>query len=436
MVAPLAVTAACVGMVGAASIGSAAGPLTPAVVRATVACTGWTSESDPPATIRVLRTAGADAGTVAVVPFRDYVNVVMAAEWGPGNPTEALRAGAVAVKEYAWYRAMVWRGKTADDGSCYDVVDSTVDQVYAPEAHAPVGPLTAAVDATWAITALRSGHLFATHYEGGSNVGCAADADGRRLFQNSAMRCARDGMTAEAILGAYYFPDVEVVGSLSTGPSASASPSATPVAPATTTLTLAAGSDVVTWGHGVRLAARLAANGSQAVGGRTVHLQRSTDGVAWTTIADLATDTAGTADVTQRPATNATYRLALDATVDLSAATSPGVRVVVRRLARMQPGAAAATRHVARGTTVSFATLVRPASATAAPGPVEYRLLHLVGRAWVVARTWTVTPDAAGWARLRVTLASGGSWTVRAAARGTDTNAGSAWAAGPRYDVQ
>jgi hypothetical protein len=426
----LAVAVAFVATLAAMPAASPSGSMGPSTVRAAAACTGWTSETLPPTTIRVLRTEGDAAGSVQVVPFRDYVNVVMAAEWGPSNPTEALKAGAVAVKEYAWYRAMVWRGKSADDGSCYDVADSTLDQVYAPERRTPSPALAAAVDSTWETSVRKAGHLFATHYQGGADVACAADADGRWLFQTSAMRCARDGMTAEAILGAYYWPDVEIVGA---GPVV---PSPSPVTPQAPSLTLMAGDSIITWGQDVRLTAGLTPPGTVGAGGRTVHLQRSLDRVAWDTAADLTTDASGAAIRVERPATNAYYRLVFEAATDLTEATSPVVRVLVRRLAHLQPGAAPTTRRVAPGTTVTFTTVARPARTADESGPVGYRLLRLVGRAWVVSRSWTVMPNAAGVARLRVTLPSAGTWTVRAVALRTATNAIGTWSMGPRYDVR
>jgi peptidoglycan hydrolase-like amidase len=120
-----------------APVGGPPGSVWPAAALAAATCTGWTSDSVPPTTIRVLRTAGPASGSVQAVPFHDYVTVVMAAEWGSGNPAEVLKAGAVAVKEYAWYHAMFWRGGSAADGSCYDVVDSSMDQVFAPETRVP-----------------------------------------------------------------------------------------------------------------------------------------------------------------------------------------------------------------------------------------------------------------------------------------------------------
>ena len=174
-------------------------------------CTGWTSETTPPATIRVYRTGGPAKGTVQTVPFRKYVSTVLAVEFGASIPTEALRVGAIAVKQYAWYRAMSWRGKIAPDGNCYDVVDSTLDQLYEPEVRSAKPSQLDAIDATWGIRVTRGGRLFAIHYQGGSAVDCGTDADGRILYQQSLYKCARQGMLLDAILHRYLDP-VEVVG--------------------------------------------------------------------------------------------------------------------------------------------------------------------------------------------------------------------------------
>ena len=514
----------------------------PPTALAAATCTGWTSDNLPPTTIRVLRTTGPGLGSVQVVPFHDYVTVVMAAEWGSGSPAEALKAGAVAVKEYAWYHAMFWRGKSAADGSCYDVVDSSIDQIYAPETRIPAASVAAAVDATWGISVRKGTSLFATHYQGGANVACGANADGWHLYQVSAMHCAQDGMTAEAILDTYYGPGLEIVGgppgpagvaialsflaqpsdgaagvafpvqpvvavvdaagqtvtagtssdatvSLTLAPptpdaptpgastpgasltctgglsrtavaglttfegcqlSAAASgavlvASAAGLAPASTLpfsvvpaaplLTLAAAGTVITWGQDVELAAGLVPPGPASAGGRTLHLQRSIDGIDWAPVADLATDANGTAGVVDRPASNTFYRLVFDGAADLAPATSPVVRVLVRHLVQLRPDNRGAVRRVSRGTTVTFSTLVRPLPASVTPGRVEYRLFLLVGHSWVLKRSWTVTLDAASTARLRVSFGSPGSWSVRAVALSTPTNAMSALSPGQRYDV-
>lgn len=516
----------------AAPVGGPSGSLWPPTVSAAATCTGWTSDSLPPTTIRVLRTAGPASGSVQVVPFHDYVTVVMAAEWGSDNPPEALKAGAVAVKEYAWYYAMVWRGRSAADGSCYDVVDSTMDQVYAPETHAPAASITEAVDATWGISLLESGSLFLTHYDAGADVACGANADGLHLYQVSAMRCAEGGMTAGAILDTYYGPGIEIVGAppdsagtalalsfiaqpaggtagvifpvqpivavvdasgqtvtagtlsgatvslalaaptlgasltctgglsrtavagLTTfegcqlsgaapgavlvASAAGLAPASAPpfsVAPEAPSLTLATSGTIITWGQDAPLAAGLLPPGPEGVTGRPVQLQRSIDGIGWAPVADLTTDANGRAGVVARPATNIFYRLVFNGAPDLAQATSPVVRVLVRRLVQLRPDNGGAVRRVARGTAVTFATLVRPLLASVTPGRVEYGLFLLVGHAWVLKRSWTVTPDAAGAAHLVVTFGSRGSWSVRAMALPTATNANSAWSPGERYDV-
>lgn len=189
-------------------------------------CTGWRSSSVPPTTIRVLRTHGPSAGRVQTVNFRTYVNTVMPAEWGPTHPREALRAGAVAIKQYAWYHAMYWRGRSAT-GGCYDVVDSTNDQVYSPETKRPSPVHISAVDATWGWSMLRNGRFFPSGYRAGAKVACGADSSGTVMYQNGASRCARDGKTATEILMIYYGRSVEVRGDVD-APAVAATPKPTP----------------------------------------------------------------------------------------------------------------------------------------------------------------------------------------------------------------
>src|SRR5437899_1086570 len=96
---------------------------------ATAHCTGWTSTTRPPTTIRVYRTG---LHRTVSVNFRQYVRVVVASEWGPTHPPASLRAGAIAIKQFGWYFAMHWRGGRDGAGRCYDVVDTPHDQVYNP----------------------------------------------------------------------------------------------------------------------------------------------------------------------------------------------------------------------------------------------------------------------------------------------------------------
>src|ERR687892_114654 len=116
-------------------------------------CGTYRSETEPPATIRVFRTA---TGAVETVDFRAYVKNVLSREWISSWTTESLRAGALAVKHYAWYQVLHWRGGTNAAGECFDVRDDTADQVYDP-ARPNYATAAAAVDATWTTLATRAG---------------------------------------------------------------------------------------------------------------------------------------------------------------------------------------------------------------------------------------------------------------------------------------
>jgi hypothetical protein len=198
--------------------------LAPAVSAAE--CTGWNSSSVPPEAIRVLRTHGSAAGRVQRVDFKSYVEVVFPAELGPQHPREMLRAQAVAIKQYAWYHAMNWRGRSAA-GGCYDVVDSTMDQLYSPETRRPAAAHIAAVEDTWNWAMHRSGRLFASGYRAGSSVACGADAGRGVMMQASASRCARDGKSASEILRIYYGSAIRILNAEDVAAPAAAKPKPT-----------------------------------------------------------------------------------------------------------------------------------------------------------------------------------------------------------------
>jgi preprotein translocase subunit SecG len=178
----------------------------PPVVQGAV-CTGWSSTTTPPPTIRVLRTG---TGAVETVDFKTYVKVVMPAEWPSTWSQEVLRAGAVAIKQYAWYYTMTWRGGTAT-GGCYDVRDDSNDQIYSPTRTQYANQIQA-VESTWSESITKSGSFVFTGYRPGTNVACGADADGYHLFQRSALNCAIDGKTGEQILDIYYGPGLTIQG--------------------------------------------------------------------------------------------------------------------------------------------------------------------------------------------------------------------------------
>jgi len=164
-------------------------------------CGGYGSQTTPPPTVRVYRAA---AGTVETVDFRAYLKNVLSREWISSWTTESLRAGALAVKDYAWYQVLHWRGYVSAGGQCFDLFDTTRDQVYDPSR--PIyAPMAAAVDATWTTLALRNGLVVPTYYNAGSpKERCGANANGWQMFQWGSQACGLDGLSAAQIMSVYY----------------------------------------------------------------------------------------------------------------------------------------------------------------------------------------------------------------------------------------
>lgn len=180
----------------------------------TAACgTAWTSRTEPPPTILVLRTG---TGAVQEVNLKRYVAVVMASgEWPTTLHRAVLEAGAHAVKQYAWYYALKGNHRDGDvspGGRCYDVRDDSRDQLFRPDVAEPTAKQLAARDALWGLSLRKRDRFFLTGYRGGTETRCAADADGWRLYARSARDCAKrldyDGLR---ILEAYYSPGLEFV---------------------------------------------------------------------------------------------------------------------------------------------------------------------------------------------------------------------------------
>jgi hypothetical protein len=186
-------------------------------------CGTYASESVPPQAIRVFRTA---TGAVETVDFRAYVKNVLSREWISSWTTESLRAGALAVRNYAWYQILHWRGYVNEADQCFDVFDSTRDQVYNP-ARPTYATAAAAVDSTWTTLALKGGRIFATYYNAGAaGEGCGANANGWKLYQWGSQACGVAGRTASQILATYY---AGVVVSGPPPPAPSPTPSPTPI---------------------------------------------------------------------------------------------------------------------------------------------------------------------------------------------------------------
>ncbi|RPI24509.1 MAG: hypothetical protein EHM70_21220 [Chloroflexota bacterium] len=132
--------------------------------------------------------------TVQVVDFISYVKHVLPNEWYKSwyHYPEAYKAGAVAIKMYAWYwivRGGKWPG--------VDMVDSTCDQYYIPGA--TFGPTDKAVDDTWMWKMTRNNELFQPFHKETNNCDppyC--------MKQSVSLALAQDGYTWDQILSHFY----------------------------------------------------------------------------------------------------------------------------------------------------------------------------------------------------------------------------------------
>jgi peptidoglycan hydrolase-like amidase len=162
-------------------------------------CTKWSSTTQPPPSIKVYRVS---EGKVDTVDFKDYVLRVTSREWNV-KQTALRLAGAVAVKQYAWFHVLHYRGGMYN-GNCYDVKDTTADQLYAAKSISGLpSAVKNAVDTTWTWSLHRDGKLPMTGYRRGNDVPCGANA-GYHLFVRSARKCADQGWSAQRILEKYY----------------------------------------------------------------------------------------------------------------------------------------------------------------------------------------------------------------------------------------
>jgi len=177
------------------------------VLAAAPTSAGATPTLTSPATIKVARRFPANDPhgiivRVDTVDFRTYCIRVLSHEWAPPSvfSDQALRAGALAVKSYAWYWAthptklpdVLAAGANVDDTTNYQVY---MDWDYGVR-------YQAAVDETWGVALTRDGQVFQSSYYAGSFAGGLTD--GHHMMQWGSEYWARKGYGYGAILGFYY----------------------------------------------------------------------------------------------------------------------------------------------------------------------------------------------------------------------------------------
>jgi hypothetical protein len=188
---------------------------------------------------------------------------------------------------------------------------------------------------------------------------------------------------------------------------------------------------VILWGQGFTLGVQFAASGAN----RTFELQGTRDGTAWTTITTLTTNATGGASLVYRPVTNLFYRAVFGGAPDLAAATSNEVRTVVRGLAVMRPTNNGSVKTIARNSSITFTTTVRPARPELPPSTVSFFFYRQVSGVWQLDTRRDVVATSAGLARTTFTFSAAGQWYVRSQAGPTPYNANSVLTPVERYSV-
>jgi len=196
---------------------------------ASAASNSPTASFTMPPTIKVARRFPANDPNgvivqVDIVDFRTYCARVLSHEWAPPGAfsDEALKAGALAVKEYAWYWATrptkladvaAW-GANVDDSTNYQVyMDWDYGQRY-----------WYAVNATWGTALTLNGQIFQASYYAGSYSDGATD--GAHMTQWGSQYWAAQGKSYQWILG-FYYPGVQPVAASGGGPGVSSGTTST-----------------------------------------------------------------------------------------------------------------------------------------------------------------------------------------------------------------
>lgn len=151
-----------------------------------------------PSTIRVgIRANNSTANPisyVSVVPWYDYNIDVLPNEWIGSWPMESLKAGAIAVKMYAWYHILHPKYSNCD-------VDNSVNsQIYKPNSR--YSRTTTAVDTMSGIGILRNGVMFETQYRAGTYDATKPGTD--IMSQNGTHYFADQGKTWNYMTSYYY----------------------------------------------------------------------------------------------------------------------------------------------------------------------------------------------------------------------------------------
>lgn len=164
-------------------------------------CTGWKMQLVPPKNIKVFRS---ETQVSEEHDFLFYATHVLPNEWIPSWDSDALAAGAIAVKTYAAYRTMPNNAYSGGE-DCADVIDTVADQVFDPT-WSTLQTDQAVYEGWGSILWRGNGWFLAQYYAGLKGEPCApvtGTFEGR-MSQWGTQSCALDGMVWPDIVSLYY----------------------------------------------------------------------------------------------------------------------------------------------------------------------------------------------------------------------------------------
>jgi hypothetical protein len=186
----------------------------------------WYSQSEMPLDIRVYFPS---TNQVLTYNFSWYQQHTLPNEWIATWKEAALQAGAVAVRDYAWY-FIVDGSKGTPDGynPCAFDVDNTTDYQNFVPTNPTYASTNEAVNTTAAYLFTTGGDIPETSFNSGADTdGCGTgnDTSGTAMSQWGSQACAQDGDDFQTILGVYYHPGYSLANYASRGPGAAVDPS-------------------------------------------------------------------------------------------------------------------------------------------------------------------------------------------------------------------
>jgi hypothetical protein len=182
------------------------------VTAAAPPCNNYSSNVTPPENIGVAITNSAGAIIdVVYIDFKSYVRDVLPNEWLSGWESAAYQAGALAVKTFAWYHTIHWRGgQFLPTDECYHVRDDQGDQVYFSGSRTI--PTDFAVEQTWNYLLLNDGAIYPTHHNSGYSYHQCGDVSpppglypGAVMSQYGSQACALEDKRWAQIVDIYYY---------------------------------------------------------------------------------------------------------------------------------------------------------------------------------------------------------------------------------------